>query len=94
MNNVPYASLTGVMTDDPNERNSIASFRQFFANCGGLHCAEPGHPMVVILGHGNNARGYQLTMGIFSVDQRGAVPGCLCRQQGARSSLTRSRRPP
>src|ERR1035438_8936192 len=28
MNNVPYASLTGVMTDDPNERTSIESYRQ------------------------------------------------------------------
>src|SRR3974390_1371624 len=36
MNNVPYASLNGVMTDDPNERNSIATFRQIFANSAGF----------------------------------------------------------
>src|ERR1035437_8661982 len=65
MNNVPYASLTGVMTDDPNERNSIASYRQLFANGAGLIVQSRAIPMVVYLGRGSNARGYQLTMGIF-----------------------------
>ena len=41
-NNVPYASLTGVMTDDPNERNSITTYRQFFANAAGFIVGEPG----------------------------------------------------
>ena len=67
MNNVPYASLTGVMTDDPNERNSIASYRQLFANSAGFIVQSLAIPMVVFLGRGNNARGYQLTMGSFSV---------------------------
>jgi sugar (glycoside-pentoside-hexuronide) transporter len=65
MNNVPYASLTGVMTDDPNERTSIASYRQLFANSAGFIVQSLAIPMVVFLGHGSNARGYQLTMGIF-----------------------------
>ena len=67
MNNVPYASLTGVMTDDPNERTSIASYRQIFANSAGFIVQSLAIPMVVFLGHGSNARGYQLTMGIFLV---------------------------
>jgi sugar (glycoside-pentoside-hexuronide) transporter len=65
MNNVPYASLTGVMTDDPNERTSIASYRQLFANAAGFIVQSLAIPMVVFLGRGSNARGYQLTMGIF-----------------------------
>jgi sugar (glycoside-pentoside-hexuronide) transporter len=65
MNNVPYASLTGVMTDDPNERNSIATYRQLFANGAGFIVQSLAVPMVLYLGQGNNARGYQLTMGIF-----------------------------
>src|ERR1700739_3886463 len=36
VNNVPYASLTGVMTGDPDERTSIASWRQVFANAAGF----------------------------------------------------------
>ncbi|MFY9853247.1 MAG: MFS transporter [Terracidiphilus sp.] len=67
MNNVPYASLTGVMTDDPNERTSIASYRQIFANSAGFIVQSLAIPMVVLLGRGSNARGYQLTMGIFLV---------------------------
>jgi len=65
INNVPYASLTGVMTEDPNERNSIASFRQIFANLAGFVVQSLAIPMVAFLGRGNNARGYQMTMGIF-----------------------------
>jgi glycoside/pentoside/hexuronide:cation symporter, GPH family len=65
INNVPYAALTGVMTEDPNERNSIASYRQIFANMAGFIVQSLAIPMVALLGRGNNARGYQLTMGIF-----------------------------
>ena len=65
INNVPYASLTGVMTDDPDERTSIASYRQIFANGAGFIVQSLAIPMVAVLGAGNNARGYQLTMGIF-----------------------------
>jgi glycoside/pentoside/hexuronide:cation symporter, GPH family len=66
-NNVPYASLTGVMTDDPNERNSIATYRQMFANAAGFIVGSLAVPMVKFLGGGNSALGYQLTMGIFLV---------------------------
>ncbi|UWZ84489.1 MFS transporter [Occallatibacter riparius] len=65
VNNVPYASLNGVMTDDPNERNSIATYRQFFANLAGFIVQALAIPMVKYLGHGSRSRGYQLTMGSF-----------------------------
>jgi sugar (glycoside-pentoside-hexuronide) transporter len=67
MNNVPYASLNGVMTDDPNERTSISAFRQFFSTVASFVVLSLAIPMVAILGRGNNAYGYQRTMGIFSV---------------------------
>jgi sugar (glycoside-pentoside-hexuronide) transporter len=66
-NNVPYASLTGVMTDDPIERNSITSFRGFFSNGAGFIVGTLAVPMVKYFGGGNSALGYQLTMGIFLV---------------------------
>ena len=65
MNNVPYASLNGVMTEDPNERNSIATYRQMFANGAGFIVQALAVPMVLYLGRGSSARGYQLTMGSF-----------------------------
>jgi GPH family glycoside/pentoside/hexuronide:cation symporter len=67
VNNVPYASLTAVMTSDPDERTSIASYRQIFANSAGFIVASLAIPMVGFFGHGNDARGYQLTMGLLSV---------------------------
>ena len=66
-NNVPYASLTGVMTDDPNERTSITSYRQLFANAAGFIVQSLAIPMVAFLGNGNSANGFQRTMGIFAV---------------------------
>ncbi|MGO8756619.1 MAG: MFS transporter [Terracidiphilus sp.] len=66
VNNVPYASLTAVMTSDPDERTSIASYRQIFANTAGFIVQSLAIPMVAFLGRGNDARGYQLTMGVLS----------------------------
>lgn len=63
VNNVPYCSLTAVMTEDPDERTSIASYRNFAANTAGFIVSALAVPLVAILGRGNNARGYQLTMG-------------------------------
>lgn len=66
VNNVPYASLNAVMTLDPDERTSISSYRQIAANSAGFIVASLAIPMVHVFGHGNDARGYQLTMGLLS----------------------------
>ena len=66
VNNVPYASLTAVLTGDPDERTSIASWRQIFANLAGFIVQSLAIPMVLFFGRGNDARGYQLTMGLLS----------------------------
>ena len=67
VNNVPYASITAVMTLDPDERTSIASYRQIAANSAGFIIASLAIPMVKFFGQGNDARGYQYTMGLLSV---------------------------
>jgi len=67
VNNVPYASLTAVMTQDPDERTSISSYRQIAANSAGFIVASLAIPMVKFFGRGNDALGYQLTMGLLSV---------------------------
>lgn len=65
VNNVPYASLTAVMTEDPDERTSISAYRQIAANSAGFIIASLAIPMVSLFGRGNDARGYQLTMGLL-----------------------------
>jgi GPH family glycoside/pentoside/hexuronide:cation symporter len=67
VNNVLYASLNAVMTSDPDERNSISTYRQIAANSAGFIIASLAIPMVRFFGHGNDALGYQLTMGLLSV---------------------------
>jgi len=67
VNNVPYASLTAVMTQDPDERTSISSYRQIAANSAGFIVQSLAVLMVAFFGRGNDARGYQLTMGLLSV---------------------------
>lgn len=67
VNNVPYASLTAVMTQDPDERTSISSYRQIAANGAGFIVQSLAVLMVAFFGRGNDARGYQLTMGLLSL---------------------------
>ena len=55
------------MTGDPDERNSIASYRQIFANSAGFIVQSLAVPMVTFFGRGNDAQGYQFTMGLLSV---------------------------
>jgi GPH family glycoside/pentoside/hexuronide:cation symporter len=67
VNNVPYAALTAVMTQDPDERTSISSYRQIAANSAGFIVQSLAVLMVAFFGRGNDARGYQRTMGLLSV---------------------------
>ena len=66
VNNVPYASITAVMTEDPDERTSIASYRQIAANSAGFIVGALAVKMIAFFGQGNDARGYQYTMGLLS----------------------------
>jgi sugar (glycoside-pentoside-hexuronide) transporter len=70
VNNVPYASINAVMTDDPDERNSAAQYRQIAANSAGFIVASLVVPLINIFAHGSKApadlaRGYQYTMGLL-----------------------------
>lgn len=70
VNNVPYASINAVMTDDPDERNSASQFRQIAANSAGFIVGALVVPLINVFAHGSKnpadlARGYQYTMGIL-----------------------------
>jgi glycoside/pentoside/hexuronide:cation symporter, GPH family len=70
MNNVPYASLNAVISDDPDERNSASQYRQIAANSAGFIVASLVIPLIDIFAHGSKnpvdlARGYEYTMGIL-----------------------------
>ncbi len=65
-NNLPYSALSGVMTGDLGERTSLSSYRFVFAMIAQLIIQGLALPMVYFFGKGDNALGYQITIGIFS----------------------------
>ncbi len=66
-NNIPYSALSGVITGDQKQRSSLFSYRFVFVVIATIAIAGFARPMVDIFGKGNDARGYQITMAIFSV---------------------------
>lgn len=66
-NNIPYGALSAVMTSDSIERTSLNSYRFVFGQSAALMVQGLTLPLIALLGAGNKALGYQLTMGIFAV---------------------------
>jgi glycoside/pentoside/hexuronide:cation symporter, GPH family len=65
-NNIPYSALSGVITGDQKQRTSLFSYRFVFVVLATLAIQGFVVPMVSHFGQGNSAKGYQITMGIFS----------------------------
>ncbi len=65
-NNTPYSAMTGVMTGDVNERTSLSSFRFVAAMIAQLIVGGFTLPLVAKFGQGNNAQGWQMTMGLWA----------------------------
>jgi len=51
--NIPYASLLGVMSPNPDERNTLSSYRMFFAFIGSFVTFMLLQPLVDYFGHSN-----------------------------------------
>jgi len=66
-NNTPYSAMTGVMTGDVNERTSLSSYRFFAAMFAQLIVGGFTLSLVAKFGHGNNARGWQMTIGLWAM---------------------------
>ena len=65
-NNLPYSALSGVITGDLAERTSLSSYRFVAAMSAAFVIQGLALPMVKYFGGGDSAKGYQITMGIFS----------------------------
>jgi len=66
-NNTPYSAMTGVMTGDINERTSLSSFRFVAAMIAQLAVGGFTLPLVAKFGQGDNAKGWQMTMGLWAI---------------------------
>ena len=65
--NVPYSALMGVMTSNARVRTILSQFRFAAAFLGGLIIQYSVLKLVRILGKGNEALGWQLTMVVLSI---------------------------
>jgi len=65
-NNTPYSAMTGVMTGDVNERTSLSSYRFVSAMIAQLMVGGFTLPLVAKFGQGSNAKGWQMTMGLWA----------------------------
>lgn len=65
-NNIPYSALSGVITGDQKERSSLFSWRFVFVVLATIAIQGFAIPMVNYFGQGDSAKGYTITMGIFS----------------------------
>jgi len=63
---IPYQSLIAVMSTDTNERNTLGAFRVVSMMLIMIFINGLTLPFVKILGRGDQARGYQLTMVIYA----------------------------
>jgi GPH family glycoside/pentoside/hexuronide:cation symporter len=65
--NLPYSSLGAVMTSDSYERAGLNSYRFIFAFIGQLIVSGTALTLAKYFGNGDNAKGYQITLVLFSV---------------------------
>jgi glycoside/pentoside/hexuronide:cation symporter, GPH family len=66
-NNLPYSALSGVMTGDMNERNSLSSYRFVAVMVAQFVTQVLLLPMVLFLGAGDKPTGFKWAVGIFAV---------------------------
>lgn len=73
--NIPYGALSGVMTNEPHDRNSLGAFRMGMANVGGLMVTALTIPMMNFFGKVgtgpdavvDKAKGYHGGVIVFSI---------------------------
>ncbi len=65
--NIPYGAMAAAMTDDPQERTSLQSWRFALAMVGNMIVSGATLPLIELFGRGDRARGYLWTMAVFAV---------------------------
>ncbi len=66
-NNLPYSALSGVLTGNMDQRNSLSSYRFVAVMIAQFIIQVLLLPLVLILGDGDKARGFEYTMALFAV---------------------------
>jgi glycoside/pentoside/hexuronide:cation symporter, GPH family len=66
-NNLPYSALSGVITGDMKERNSLSSYRFVAVMLAQFIIQVLLLPLVLISGHGDKAAGFKTVMTFFAI---------------------------
>ncbi|HMQ06036.1 MAG TPA: MFS transporter [Saprospiraceae bacterium] len=66
-NNLPYSALSGVLTGDIKERNSLSAYRFVAVMIAQFIIQVLLLPLILILGDGDKATGFKSAMTIFSI---------------------------
>jgi Na+/melibiose symporter-like transporter len=66
-NNLPYSALSGVMTGDMSERNSISSYRFTAVMIAQFTVQSLLLPLVIIFGNGDKTVGFEKVMTAFAI---------------------------
>jgi sugar (glycoside-pentoside-hexuronide) transporter len=64
--NTPVTSILSALTSDPRERVTLTCYRMFGSKAGVLIVNALAWPLVALLGQGDDAKGFLLTMSIFA----------------------------
>jgi glycoside/pentoside/hexuronide:cation symporter, GPH family len=71
-NNLPYSALSGVLTSDMKERNSLSSYRFVAVMVAQFIIQALLLPLALSVGHGDKAKGFEKVMLVF------AIVGVIC----------------
>jgi GPH family glycoside/pentoside/hexuronide:cation symporter len=66
-NNLPYSALSGVLTGNMQQRNSLSAYRFVAVMVAQFVIQVLLLPLVLILGHGDKAEGFKNAMTLFSI---------------------------
>ncbi|KRG68499.1 MFS transporter [Pseudoxanthomonas dokdonensis] len=66
-NNLPYSALSGVLTGNMSQRNSVSAYRFVAVMIAQFIIQVLLLPLVLILGDGDRVRGFEVVMTIFAV---------------------------
>lgn len=75
--NIPYGAMAAALTDDPQERTSLQSWRFALAMIGNMIVSGATLPLIDLFGHGDRAKGYLWTMVVFAVLAVVMLLGCF-----------------
>src|SRR5271165_3513592 len=64
--NTPVTAILPSLTPDPNQRVLLTTYRMIGSKVGVLIVSATALPLIALLGHGNDKRGFMLTMPIFA----------------------------